>query len=199
MNAPETDPDGNPTYAFKPSLMGAMARFTLHPDALAWEIGRRSGRIRYERIQAVRLSFRPVTMQSHRFIAEIWSPDSPKIQIVSSSWRSIMEQERLDRAYADFIAELHRRLAASGTTAKFSIGLPVATYCVGVVVFAVVIGGIAIMSVRTLLTADWVATAIVGIFFLVFAYQLGNYFWRNRPGRYRPDAVPPGILPKPRS
>ena len=40
------------------------------------------------------------------------------------------------------------------------------------------------------------ATAVVGIFFLVFAYQLGTYFYRNRPGRYRPDAIPTEVLPQ---
>jgi hypothetical protein len=195
----ETDRDGNPTYAFKPSLMGALCRLTLQPDALGWELGRRSGRIRYESIKAVRLSYRPVTMQSHRFITEVWSPDSPKIQIVSSSWRSIMEQERLDRAYSAFIAELHRRLAAAGTTTQFSTGLPVATYGVGIVLFAAVLGAVAIMAARTALAAEWTAAAVVGAFFLVFVYQLGTYFWRNRPGRYRPDAIPAGVLPTPRS
>ena len=115
---------GDPTYAFKPSLIGAMCQFTLKPDALEWQIGRRSGRVRYDRVRAVRLSYRPVTMQSQRFITEIWSADNPKIQIVSVSWRSIMEQERLDKAYSAFVTELHRRLAAAGAAAKFSTGLP---------------------------------------------------------------------------
>ena len=90
----------DPAYAFKPSLMGGACQFTLKPDAMEWQIGRRSGRVRYDRVRAVRLSYRPVTMQTHRFITEIWSADNPKIQIVSVSWRSIMEQERLDKAYS---------------------------------------------------------------------------------------------------
>jgi hypothetical protein len=126
------EPSGDPTYAFKASLIGSLCQFTLKPDALEWQIGRRSGRIRYDAVSAVRLSYRPVTMQSHRFIAEIWSPGNPKIQIVSVSWRSIMEQQRLDAAYAAFIIELHRRLAAAGAPARFSTGLPFATYWVGV-------------------------------------------------------------------
>lgn len=199
MNSPATDQDGNPVYAFKPSLIGAACRFTLQPDALAWEIGRHSGRIRYDQVRAVRLSYRPVSMQWHRFIAEIWSPDAPKIQIVSSSWRSIMEQERLDGAYAAFVAELHRRLAAAGTTARFSAGLPAAVYVVGIVVFGAVFGAIALMTARTVLAADWTPAAVVVIFFIVVTYQFGTYFWRNRPSRYRPDAIPPQVLPKPRS
>ena len=186
----------DPTYAFKPSLIGAICQFTLKPDAMDWQIGGRSGRLRYDRVRAVRLSYRPVTMQSHRFITEIWSADNPKIQIVSASWRSIMEQERLDNAYSAFVTELHRRVAAAGGAAKFTTGLPVVTYWIGVVIFAAVILATGALVVRAISFVQWAATAVVAIFFLVFAYQLGNYFYRNRPGRYRADAIPNGVLPR---
>ena len=190
------EPPGDPTYAFKASLIGSMCQFTLKPDALEWQIGRRSGCIRYDAVRAIRLSYRPVTMQSHRFIAEIWSPGNPKIQIVSVSWRSIMEQQRLDASYAAFIVELHRRLAAAGTPARFSTGLPFATYWVGVVIFGAVLVATGGLLVRATNFDQWAPMVVVAIFFLVFAYQLGTYFYRNRPGRYRPDAVPAGVLPK---
>jgi len=190
------EPPGDPTYAFKASLIGSLCQFTLKPDALEWQIGRRSGRIRYDAVRAVRLSYRPVTMQSHRFIAEIWSLGNPKIQIVSVSWRSIMEQQRLDAAYAVFIIELHRRLAAAGAPARFSAGLPFATYWVGVVIFGAVLVATGGLLVRAMNFDQWAPMVVVAIFFLVFAYQLGTYFYRNRPGRYRPDAVPADVLPK---
>lgn len=197
--ASETDEDDadvrDPAYAFKPSLMGAMCQFALRPDAMDWQIGRYSGRLRYDRMLAVRLSYRPVTMQSHRFITEIWSHEAPKIQIASASWRSIVEQERLDTAYSAFITELHRRLASAGSQARFSTGLPFMTYWVGVAIFSAVIAATGALVVRAMSLEHWGATAVVAIFFLVFAYQLGNYFYRNRPGRYRPDAIPPAALP----
>jgi hypothetical protein len=196
---PEIDNDqaaGDPVYAFKASLIGAMCQFALRSDELEWQIGRRSGRIRYDRVRAVRLSYRPVTMQTHRFITEIWSADNPKIQIISVSWRSIMEQERLDQAYSDFVTELHRRIAATGVAARFSTGLPAVTYWVGVVIFGAVLIATGGLVIRSLSIVQWAATAVVAIFFLVFAYQLGTYFYRNRPGRYRPEAIPPDVLPK---
>ena len=191
------EPPGDPTYAFKASLIGSMCQFTLKPDALEWQVGRRSGRISYDAVRAVRLSYRPVTMQSHRFITELWAPGNPKIQIVSVSWRSIMEQQRLDAAYAAFIVELHRRLAAAGAPARFSTGLPFATYWVGVVIFGAVLVATGGLLVRATSFDQWAPMVVVAIFFLVFAYQLGTYFYRNRPGHYRPDAVPADVLPKP--
>jgi hypothetical protein len=197
---PEIDDDqaaADPAYAFKPSLMGAMCQFVLKPDALEWQIGRRSGRVRYDRVRAVRLTYRPVTMQSHRFIAEIWSADNPKIQIVSVSWRSIMEQQRLDAAYAAFVTEMHRRIAAAGATARFSSGLPVAIYWTGIVIFGGVLLATAALVVRATSFDQWGPTAVVAFFFLVFSYQFGTYFYRNRPARYRPDTIPAGVLPIP--
>lgn len=186
----------DPTYGFKPSLIGGMCQFTLRPDALEWQIARHSGRIRYDRVRAIRLSYRPVTMQSHRFITEIWSTDNPKIQIVSVSWRSIMEQERLDKAYSAFVTELHRRIATAAAPAKFSAGLPVVTYWIGVVIFGAVLLATSALFLRATSSDQWSATAIVGVFFLVLAYQLGTYFYRNWPGRYRADAIPAGVLPR---
>jgi hypothetical protein len=196
MTPDMADSSGDPTYAFKPSLMGAMWQFTLRPDALEWQMGRRRGRVRYDRVRAVRLSYRPVMMQSYRFITEIWSDDNPKIQIVSVSWRSIMEQESLNQAYSDFVTALHRRIAAAGGEARFSIGLPFLTYWIGIVIFGGVLVATGALVVRAIGSVQWAASVVVAIFFLVFAYQLGTYFYRNRPGRYRADAIPAGILPR---
>lgn len=190
------DDTPDPAYAFKPSLIGAWCEFKLKSDGLHWQMGLRSGRVRYERIRAVRLSYRPVTMQSRRFITEIWSTDNPKISIVSVSWRSLVEQERQDAAYVAFITELHRRLAAAKSEAQFSTGLPVVSYWLGVVVFAVVMVTIAAMIVRALRQEQWSASAIIAAILAAFAYQIGNYFRRNRPVKYRPHAIPPEVLPR---
>jgi hypothetical protein len=188
--------DADPHYAYKPSVVGGWCVFTLKPDGLHWQIGARSGRIRYERIRAVRLSFRPVTMQSRRFVAEIWSSDNPKIQIVSVSWRSVVEQVRQDGPYAAFITELHRRLEACDSPARFSAGLPALIYWFGVTTFVAVLVAIAVVIFRTMRIEQWSASAIIAAILVVFALQIGNYFRRNKPVRYRPQAIPREVLPK---
>jgi hypothetical protein len=195
---PDADQDeaaADPVYAFKPSLMGAICRFTLRPDVMDWEIGRRSGSLRYDRVKAIRLSYRPLTMQAHRFVTEIWSTDMPKIQIFSVSWRSMLEQERLDQAYSAFVTELHRRLAAAGTQARFSRGLPVAIYWIGVGVFGCVMLATCALLIRAASLDQWSAAAVIAVFFAALAYQVGAFFYYNWPERYRPDAVPPVALP----
>ena len=70
------------------------------------------------------------------------------------------------------------------------------TYWTGVIIFGAVLLATGALVVRAANTVQWAATAVVAIFFLVFAYQLGTYFYRNRPGRYRPDAIPSSVLPR---
>src|SRR4051794_23550352 len=54
------------SYAYKASLIGSAHRFELTDEGLSWHIPRRSGVWRYDEISAIRLSFRPVSMQQHR-------------------------------------------------------------------------------------------------------------------------------------
>jgi hypothetical protein len=194
--AASEDDAADPAYVFKPSLIGVWCEFRLKSDGLHWQIGPRGGRVRYERIRAVRLSYRPVTMQSRRFVTEIWSSDNPKISIVSVSWRSLIEQERQDGAYSSFVRSLHGRLAASNSKAQFTTGLPVVSYWLGVVMFAGVTVAIAAMVMRALREGQWSAGAVIAAILAVFGFQIGNYFRRNRPVRYQPDAIPAKVLPK---
>jgi hypothetical protein len=192
----DQDPeDVEPRYAYKPSLVSAPCEFVLKPDALHWQVGRRSGRVRYDRVRSVRLSFRPLSMQWHRFITEIRAPDNPNVLISSTSWRSLVEQERLDGAYTAFVSELHQRLTAAGSAAQFHAGMRFLPYWIGIVVFAGVLLATAAMVVRAIQIEQWSGAAVVALFFAVFAFQLGNYFRRNRPTRYRPDALPDQVLP----
>lgn len=186
----------DPHYMYKPSMLGAPWEFALRREGLEWRYGRHSGLVRYDRIERVRMAYRPVTLQSHRFVTEIWSRDTPKISIASTSWRSLVEQERLDAAYRAFIGELHRRLAAAGTSARFSSGMPLAVYGLGVAVFAALTGVMIVLAGRAALAGDWAGAALVAGFLALFGWQVGNFFRRNQPRRYRPEALPEAVLPR---
>src|SRR5262249_50057470 len=150
----------------------------------------------YDRVRRIRLSYRPVSMQSHRFQTEIWLDDRSKFQIFSTSWRGIVEQTRQDESYWTFIAELHRRIAANNAQVDFSIGTPVIIYWIGVVVFFVITFGFAAMLIAALRQREWAGAALVGGFLALFFWHLGNYFRRNRPGSYRPESLPQAVMPK---
>ena len=191
----QTSSGDDPVYSYKPSLMGAPWELRLRPDALAWQMGRREGRIPYGRIRRVRLSYRPVTMQMRRFVTEIWPMDGPRLMIASTSWRSLVEQGTQDVAYGAFVKELHRRIAAAGAPATFDSGSPPLLYWPGLAIFAGGTLALAVLTVRALLVEAYAGAAFVGGFLGLFLWQSGNYFWRNRPGTYRPDALPKELVP----
>ncbi|HZD63826.1 MAG TPA: hypothetical protein VE200_13640, partial [Xanthobacteraceae bacterium] len=159
-------PDGgeDPLYIHKPSLMGAPWELHLRPDALEWRTGRHQGRIPYARIARVRLSFRPVTMQTRRFVAEVWSEAGPRLSIASTSWRSMVEQEAQDQAYGAFVRELHRRIAAAGAAAAYDCGSPALLYWPGLAIFAAVVAGFAALIVQALTSGAYAGAAVVGGF-----------------------------------
>lgn len=183
------------SYAFRPSMMSAAREFRLEDDALVWSIGRYSGRTPYDRITRLRMSFRPVTMQMQRFVTEIWSPGTPRILIASTSWKNMVEQQHHDREYSAFIGELHRRMAAAGSTARFDVGTPVYLFWPGVIMFVLVSLGIAALVVRAIHAGIYSGAAFIVAFFALFLWQTGGFFKNNRPGRYSPDAPPPHLLP----
>ena len=194
------DPDtGEPLYAYKPSLAGAPWQFRLAPEAVGWRLGLRSGRVPYADIRRLRLSFRPAGLLGRRFIAEIWPAAGPKLTIASSSWKGIAEQERLDAGYATFVAELHRRLAAAGSTAAFERGASAWLYWPALVVGVTAAIAMAALVVEALGTGAFAGALFVAAFLALFLWQSGDFFRRNRPGTYPPDAPPAAVLPDART
>jgi hypothetical protein len=194
-DSPDISPPDE-VYAYKPSLLGAPYEFTLSDTALHWRVGSHAGSVPYDRIARVRLSFRPLTMQSYRFLAEIWPDAGPKLQISSTSWRSMIEQESKGPAYSRFLIDLHRRMTRAGTHALLQTGSSPLLYWPGLVVFVVVTVGLAFLTVHALQSGQLTAAALVGGFFALFLWQVGAFFRRNRPMTYRPDAIPDALLPR---
>ena len=56
--------------------------------------------------------------------------------------------------------------------------------------------GLALLIVRALQAHAVAGTAFVGGFLALFLWQGGNFFRRNRPGLYRPEAPPDDLLPQ---
>jgi hypothetical protein len=193
--APESATAPHASYAYKATPLGAIWHFHLGSDAIEWEAGPRRGQLRYADIRRLRLSFRPVSMQSHRFLAEIWPARGPKLQMASSSWRSMVDHERHEAAYTGFLLELHRRLVSAQVATSFECGSPALRYWPGVVIFGGVALGLAALTVQALAGGAWMGAAIVGGVLSIFLWQAGGFFRRNRPGAYAPQAPPRNLLP----
>src|SRR5436190_21656704 len=137
-----------PVYSYKPSLAGTPWVLRLASHDLIWNRGRHSGRLPYRDVARIRLSFRPVTMQTRRFLTEVWGPGAPKLVIASASWKGLVEQETLVKSYSEFVTALHARITAAGGRPRCEIGLHPLLYWPGVIVYAAVLLGLAALIVR---------------------------------------------------
>ena len=181
-------------YTYKASLIGAAHEFELTDSGLSWQAGSKSGCWPYTDISSIRLSYRPVSMQSRRFRADVES-DGQRIAILSTTWQTVTLMSPQDREYRDFITELHRRMSQSGSKAALIRGIGPATYAAAVAVLALV--GIAVggLLLRAILTGEYVGGLFLIGFAALFAWQIGGFVLRNRPGEYTFADLPKALLP----
>ncbi|KRR09716.1 hypothetical protein CQ12_34645 [Bradyrhizobium jicamae] len=192
-----TDGEGARTlsYAYKASLVSSAQQFELTDSGLSWRIGSRSGVWPYAEIASIRLSYRPMSMQTRRFRADIRKIGGGKIAIVSTSWQTVTLMTPQDQGYRAFITELHRRMKAAGSKASLAGGIGTVTYGAAVVMLALLAIAMVGLLVRALATSEFTgALFLVGIA-IWFAWTIGGFIKRNRPRRYTFDELPETLLP----
>jgi hypothetical protein len=192
-------------YAYKASLIGAAHRFELTDEGLSWHIGRRSGLWPYAGISAIRLSYRPVSMQSRRFRADIESTGFQntglvgiglgRIAVLSTTWRTAALMAPQDQDYRAFITQLHARMKRAGSQATLSGGLTPRVYAAAVVLLALVAIAMAGLFVRAVATGEWAGALFLAGFAALFGRQIGGFISRNRPRAYTFDDLPAALLP----
>jgi hypothetical protein len=182
-------------YAYKAWLIGAAHQFELTDDGLAWRLAGRSGVWPYADISAIRLSYRPVSMQAHRFRADIRNIDGGRIQILSTSWQTAALVRPQDDDYRVFIRELHARLARAGSQAVLTGGLGRNIYAAGLALIALVILSMSALLIRALAIGEYPGALFLIGFAALFGWQVGGFLRRNRPRVYSFDHLPEALLP----
>ena len=182
-------------YAYKASLVGAAHRFELTGEGLGWRIGGKSGLWPYAAISGIRLSYRPVSMQSRRFRADIDGADLGRIVLVSTSWQTSVLMAPQDRDYRAFVVALHRRMAEAGSNAVLTGGLKPRLYLAALVLLALVAVAMTGLLVRAIVTGDWAGILFLLGFAALYAWQVGGFDRRNRPQTYTFDHLPAALLP----
>jgi hypothetical protein len=181
-------------YGYKASLIGAAHLYELTGDGLSWRTGRQSGLWRYGDIAEVRLSYRPMGMQSKRFRADLRHADGSRIVIMSTSKQTVALMQP-QAGYRGFILELHRQLAAAGSTAALRGGLRPGLFRLIVVALVLVAAAMAALLARALLTGEFAGAAFIIGFGLYAAWQLNAVIRRNRPRNYTFADIPVDLLP----
>jgi hypothetical protein len=197
QDQPTTSAGGAPgiRYAYKASLIGSAHHFELTDQGLSWQVGGKSGVWPYADVAAIRLSYRPVSMQSRRFRADIESATAQRIAILSTSWQTVALMAPQDADYRAFITQLHARMRQAGSKAALIGGVGPKTYAAGIVLLALVAIAIAGLLVRAIATGEWAGGLFLVGFAALFTWQIGGFVRRNRPQAYTFDHLPQALLP----
>ena len=183
------------SYAYKASLISSAYQFELTDAGLAWQMGRRSGVWPYADIASIRLSYRPMSMQSRRFCADIERVGGARIAILSTTWQTVSLMTPQDQDYRAFVTELHRRMKAAGSKASLIGGIGTVTYAMAVAMLVLLAVAMIGLLVRALVTSEFTgALFLIGIA-VWFAWTIGGFITRNRPRGYSFDALPETLLP----
>jgi hypothetical protein len=182
-------------YAYKASLIGSAHQFELAEQGLSWRIGGRTGLWDYADIAAVRLSYRPVSMQARRFRADIRHQSGGHLAIFSTSWQTATLMAPQDRDYRAFIVALHKRMAEAGSRAVLAGGLHPRLYAAAIICVALLALAMAGLLLRSLATGEWAGALFLIGFAALFAWQVGGFITRNRPLIYSFDDLPKALLP----
>ena len=186
---------GGVRYAYKASLIGSAHQFELTEQGLAWRIAGRTGLWAYADIAAVRLSFRPVSMQARRFRADISNGNGARLAIFSTSWQTAALMAPQDRDYRAFIVELHERMAQAGSRPILAGGLHPRLYAAAIVCVALLAIAMAGLLLRSMVTGEWAGALFLIGFAALFAWQVGGFITRNRPLAYHFGDLPKALLP----
>ena len=183
------------SYAYKASLIGAAHRFELTDAGLSWHLAGRSGVWGYADIAAIRLSFRPVSMQAHRFRADIRHVDGGRITIISTSWQTAALMAPQDQGFRIFIEALHARMAQAGSRAVLTGGLSRGMYLSALALVALLAIAMMGLLVTALAMRQFSGSAFILGCAALFAWQVGGFIRRNRPLAYTFDQLPDELLP----
>jgi hypothetical protein len=182
-------------YAYKASLIGAAHQFELTDGGLAWRVAGKSAVWPYADIAAIRLSYRPVSMQSRRFRADIENSGNARFAILSTSWQTAALMAPQDQDYRAFITQLHARMAEAGSKASLTAGLRPRIYVAAVIFLMLVAVAISGLLIRAIATGEFAGVLFLVGFAALFGWQIGGFIRRNRPQTYSFDALPKALLP----
>ena len=182
-------------YAYKSSLIGAAQQFELTDAGLAWRVAGKSDVWPYPAISKIRLSYRPVSMQSHRFRADIEHSGGARLVILSTTWRTAALMAPQDQDFRVFMTQLHRRMAEAGSRATLAGGLGPRVYAAALIFLTLVAVAMAGLLVRAIGTGEFAGVLFLVGFTALFGWQIGGFIRRNRPQAYTFAHLPDGLLP----
>ena len=146
-------------------------------------------------ISSIRLSYRPVSMQAHRFRADIENSGGARLVMLSTTWQTAALMAPQDSDYRAFIAQLHAKMSDAASKATLIGGLSPRIYGAALLLLTLVSLAMTGLLIRAIAIGEWAGVLFLLGFAALFAWQIGGFIRRNRPLAYTFDHLPEALLP----
>jgi hypothetical protein len=170
--------------------------YRLTDDALIWEEeGEKLDGVFYDDIAEIRLAFAPTRFARNRYRAQIIFREGGMAELFNTDYQGIGNFPEQNEAYAAFLRELHRRVAAASHATVFRQGNSRLGYALNLLLTVFIFAMIALAFVLlTTIGLIWIAAIKLAIV-IFFVPTLIRYIRRAKPGSYDPLALPADVLP----
>jgi hypothetical protein len=171
------------------------ARFEMKRDVLAVTQGSRSGDFAYGDITMVRLLYKPRNTTNEGYQAKLYRKDRRTVGLTNLTWKSLVDLDRQDADYATFVKTLIQRIATANPNVVLEAGMPRWLHILTAVAGGIAMIALVLVGIAALRQGGWpmaLMTVAIGAYFVWWTWR---YLGRNRPRRFRPDAIPPDVMP----
>lgn len=182
-------------YSYHPRLGGAGVQLTLADGALEWLVGPREGRLALTDITRLNLRFQPAKFASATYELEITGREGSRLVAASASRTSLTAVRDQGSDYARFVRCLHGALAAAQVPVECRGGYGAVRWGLMVGLGLVAALGLLVVVGFAVFQGQWTTAAIIALLSAVVGWPTVETLVRNRPLRYRLEALPAHLLP----
>jgi hypothetical protein len=184
------------TYSYRPKVMGRPQRFTLTDKGLEADDGHRVVSLAFGAIRRVRLSYRPSNFLTPRFVCEIAGQNGERFRLSNVTWAGLAGLEVQNAAFSTFVTRLHQALGRLGKDVAYERGDPLWRYGLLLALSALPLCALVVIGIMAVQDGLRGTAVAVAMFLAVLLWPTVLHARLNKPGPYRPDALPQALLPK---
>lgn len=181
-------------YAQRAKPFGREVIFRLDPHHLFVDSGRRQDHVPYRDIASIRLVFEPKNI-TNGFRATLTTKAGRTVTFTNLDWKSYLEYERRDEAYADLVRGLLDAASRANPDLVCIGGRPPILWGLTALVGSAAFAGMVAAVGWALLQGFWGYGLLATVFLIPFAFQIHGMITRNRPLRFGPQEPPQQLLP----
>lgn len=187
--------DDTLTYSHRPKPFANELVLRLDSRELVAERGRARQVFALSRIERIDLAYAPRNIARLAFRCLVRDRDGRTLAFDNISWKSLIETDRQDREYHDFVAALVTRAEAAGGGVTLHAGISPFKYR-GMLGLGIALATLLLVTlVRALMQSGHAFAGFAAITLVYLGWWLSAFLARNRPRPFTAGAIPEGVVP----